>query len=418
YGLGTTTGEPLESKTFTYGNANWRDQLTAVNGVGITYDQIGNPLNDGTWTYTWEKGRQLKQMQSVDTNASFVYNENGLRVQKTVNGEVTNYTLHGKNIVHMTQGSNNLHFFYDANNKPAILDFNGTKYAYVHNLQDDIVAILDSNGTAVVQYKYDAWGKPISKTGSMKDSLGTLNPFRYRGYVYDEETELYYLRSRYYNPNWCRFLNKDIWLSTGVGLHGCNTFAYCSNCPVVFSDPYGKSPRKDVFQVCIQFEDNAYEHTLGEYINSIIPHEVKEREAAFWQAILFTPKTSADNAILPENDSHRGYPTNPHGTYSHKDVFPVCISFEDNHYEETLGAYINRLVPAEVNEPTMVFLRVYNTTLDSGGMGMVNSVRDYCTICLFSRQPITLTGIVSSVTIGFLVSGFWGGIHAIQEELN
>ena len=86
YALGVTTGEPLESKVFTYGNANWRDQLTAVNGVPITYDQIGNPLNDGTWTYTWENGRQLKQMQSVDTTAAFVYNENGLRVQKTVNG--------------------------------------------------------------------------------------------------------------------------------------------------------------------------------------------------------------------------------------------------------------------------------------------------------------------------------------------
>ena len=105
YGLGTTTGEPLESKAFTYGNANWKDQLTAVNGVAITYDQIGNPLSDGTWTYTWEKGRQLARMQSVDTDESFVYNENGLRVQKTVYREVTNYTLHGKNIVHMKQGT-------------------------------------------------------------------------------------------------------------------------------------------------------------------------------------------------------------------------------------------------------------------------------------------------------------------------
>ena len=112
YGLGTTTGEPLESKAFTYGNANWKDQLTAVNGVAITYDQIGNPLSDGTWTYTWEKGRQLARMQSVDTDASFVYNENGLRVQKTVNRVITDYTLHGKNIVHMKRGDDELHFFY------------------------------------------------------------------------------------------------------------------------------------------------------------------------------------------------------------------------------------------------------------------------------------------------------------------
>ena len=72
YALGVTDGEPLESKVFTYGNANWRDQLTAVDGVAITYDAIGNPLNDGEWTYTWQNGRQLARMQSVDIDASFV----------------------------------------------------------------------------------------------------------------------------------------------------------------------------------------------------------------------------------------------------------------------------------------------------------------------------------------------------------
>ena len=178
----------------------------------------GNPLNDGTWTYTWEKGRQLRRMSKNDSTVEFKYNENGLRIQKVLNPDtanevVTNYTLHGKNIVHMTQGSNNLHFFYDASNKPAIVEYNGTKYAYVHNLQGDIVAILDSNGTAVVQYKYDAWGRQIGcdveAGNSNATALSTLNPFRYRGYVYDEETGLYYLRSRYFAPNWCRFINAD-----------------------------------------------------------------------------------------------------------------------------------------------------------------------------------------------------------------
>ncbi len=127
-------------------------------------------------------------MQSVDTTATFVYNENGLRVQKTVNGVVTKYTLHSKNVVHMTQSSNNLHFFYDAQNKPAVVVYNDIPYSYIKNLQGDIVAILDSTGTAVVNYVYDAWGRPISKTGSMAGTLGTVQPFRYRGYVYDEET--------------------------------------------------------------------------------------------------------------------------------------------------------------------------------------------------------------------------------------
>ena len=193
---------------------------------------LAPPANDGTW----QNGRQLARMQSVDTNASFVYNENSLRVQKTVNGVVTNYTLHGKNVVHMTQGNDELHFFYDAQNKPAIVVFNGASFSYVKNLQGDIVAILDSNGNKVVEYKYDAWGKPFTPTGNMKDDLGRLNPFRYRGYVYDNETEVYYLRSRYYYPYWCRFKNTDVMLSMHLL---SNTYSYCENRIIVRVDNSG-----------------------------------------------------------------------------------------------------------------------------------------------------------------------------------
>lgn len=63
-----------------------------------------------------------------------------------------------------------------------MVEYNGTVYRYVHNLQGDIFGILDSEGTLVAEYKYDAWGKPISNTGSLKTFLGELNPFRYRGY--------------------------------------------------------------------------------------------------------------------------------------------------------------------------------------------------------------------------------------------
>ena len=122
---------------------------------GLLY-AVGNPLNDSKWTYTRENGRQLKRMQSVDKDISFAYNESGLRIQKTVNGVVTKYTLHGKNIVHMTQGENELHFFYDAQNKPAVVVYDGTPYSYVKNLQGDIVALLDTTGAAVVSYTYDA----------------------------------------------------------------------------------------------------------------------------------------------------------------------------------------------------------------------------------------------------------------------
>ena len=135
----TTT--PLETVTYTYGDANWRDKLTAVNGNAIRYDAIGNPLSDGTWTYTWQNGRQLQKMQKSGVTA-VVYNADGLRVQKAVNGVATKYTLHGKNVVHMTSGEDEMHFFYDAQNRPAVVVYNGVPYAYVKSLPGDIVALL------------------------------------------------------------------------------------------------------------------------------------------------------------------------------------------------------------------------------------------------------------------------------------
>ncbi|MBP3645771.1 MAG: RHS repeat-associated core domain-containing protein, partial [Clostridia bacterium] len=241
---------------FTYGDTNWKDKLTAFNGQTITYDEIGNPTNDGTWNYTWIGGRQMRAMykgefgeQGYD-EITFEYNENGLRTKKTrmyyddatgdIGYKATNYTLHGKNIVHMSDGSNNLHFFYDAQNKPAVVIFNGTAYAYLYNLQGDVIGLVDSNGTKMVSYTYDAWGKPISKTGTLASTLGTIQPFRYRGYVYDEETGLYYLNNRYYCARMCRFVNTDKYVATDYSPLCGNPFIYCRNNPSMFSDPSGE----------------------------------------------------------------------------------------------------------------------------------------------------------------------------------
>ena len=234
----TTT--PLETVTYEYGDANWRDKLTAVNGNAIAYDAIGNPLSDGTWTYTWQNGRQLQKMQKSGVTAEFVYNADGLRVQKTVNGVVTKYTLHGKNVVHMTHGADELHFFYDAQNRPAIVVYNDVPYAYVKSLQGDIVAILDENGNTVVSYGYDAWGAPLWCTGELAETLGKVQPFRYRGYVYDEETGLYYLRNRFYNAHNSRCISADSMLSTRGTHTSANAYAYSRNAPTIRADANGQ----------------------------------------------------------------------------------------------------------------------------------------------------------------------------------
>ena len=183
---------------------------------------------------------------------TFKYDHNGMRIRKVLEHswypETTNYTYHGKLLTHMEVAYTDfdevghvdkLHFFYDAQSRPAKVRFNGTIYTYVQNLQGDIVGILDNNGNLVVEYKYDAWGKLLSSTGSLADTLGIRNPFRYRGYVYDEENELYYLCSRFYTSQRMRFLNADS-RATGASTFGsCSLFSYCGNGPVCNADPSG-----------------------------------------------------------------------------------------------------------------------------------------------------------------------------------
>ena len=127
----------------------------------------------------------------------------------------------------MTQGGNELHFFYDAQNRPAVVVYNGTAYAYVKSLQGDIVAILDENGNTVVSYGYDAWGAPLWCTGELAETLGKVQPFRYRGYVFDEETGFYYVSSRYYDPEIGRFISPDttdVLTATPMGLTDKNLY--------------------------------------------------------------------------------------------------------------------------------------------------------------------------------------------------
>ena len=249
-----TVGTAIETIPYVYGDSNWKDKLTSYNGQTITYDAIGNPLNDGTWNYTWEAGRQLKQISTEGTSVSFKYDHNGMRVQKVVEQsrypKTTNYIYHGKLLTHMTVDStdldgtpqqNQMHFFYDGENLPAHVNYNGTVYSYVHNLHRDTVGLLDSVGALVVEYKYNPWGKLISITGPLADTLGKENPFRYRGNVYDEETGLYYIQDRYYSPNYQRFLIwDDAEVDVSAGILSVHPFVYCKNNPVKFMDTNGQ----------------------------------------------------------------------------------------------------------------------------------------------------------------------------------
>ena len=130
-------------------------------------------------------------------------------------------------------------FSYDADGRVLAVNYNGTYYYYLRNAQGDVVKLIDKTGSTVVEYTCDSWGKLLSTTGSLAETFGAEQPFRYRGYVYDEETGWYYLQSRYYNPELGRFISADVYLSTGQGVIGHNSYAYCGNNPIVRQDPSG-----------------------------------------------------------------------------------------------------------------------------------------------------------------------------------
>ena len=177
-------------------------------------------------TLTWQ-GRRLINYTKGSNVYSYTYNSEGIRTSKTINGVTHSYVLEGSTILAETYGNTTLRFLYDNTGVIGVY-YNGTLYLYEKNLQGDVVAILDSSLTRVVEYVYDAFGNVLSTTGSMASTLGAANPIRYRSYYYDTETGWYYLQSRYYNPEWGRFISGDEVIS-GVGndIRGYNLFAYC-----------------------------------------------------------------------------------------------------------------------------------------------------------------------------------------------
>ena len=167
------------------------------------------------------------------------YNTSGLRTRRISDDKTYSYIYAGDKLMRMTVGDDILDFSYDANGTPLTMTCNGTVYYYITNLQGDVMKLERADGGSGAQYSYDAWGNIVAMTGH----LAELNPLRYRGYVYDQETGFYYLNSRYYDPAVGRFISADNFASTGQGVVGHNMFAYCNNSPVAYIDASGDLPQ-------------------------------------------------------------------------------------------------------------------------------------------------------------------------------
>ena len=247
--------------TYSYDNAAWRDLLTAYNGHAITYDEIGNPIsyyNGRNYGFTWEMGRQMLSSAVDSKNIYYDYNKDGIRIEKKVSGKYTDrYIVDGAKVIGMERTKNGssvkdvYHFIYDemGNIWSAICYVGGStepvRYYYKTNAQGDVKQIVDSDYNVIAYYAYDAWGRPLAildgNDAQITDAshFAIVNPFRYRGYIYDNETGFYYLRSRYYDPEIGRFINADGYVTTDIEPIAMNMFAYCCNNPVRYYDPNG-----------------------------------------------------------------------------------------------------------------------------------------------------------------------------------
>ena len=167
----------------------------------------------------------------------------------TLNGKVARETIRTNNTLTAV-----LDFIYDESGRPFALKYStdGTTfdtYYYVLNLQGDVVKLIHYipgfEYESVATYEYDAWGN-VSSSGR----LAEINPLRYRGYYYDNETGFYYLQSRYYDPANRRFISADSYQSTGQGFVGTNMFAYCNNNTPIYSDPTGHALKPLTTAIC------------------------------------------------------------------------------------------------------------------------------------------------------------------------
>ena len=207
--------------------------------VQYNCDANENPTTYRGKTLTWTRGRLLEtcpSLTSPNVTWTFTYNADGIRVGKSAPGVTTTYGVDGERIVYEKTNGQVKRYFYDESGI-AGFEYDGQKYIFRKNLQGDVTGIYDMSGTLVGEYEYDAWGNLLNEPES--DVL-LWGPFRYRGYYYDTSIGLYYLNSRYYDPETGRFLNEDLVSCLDPEtIGGINPYAYCGNNPVMGYDPEG-----------------------------------------------------------------------------------------------------------------------------------------------------------------------------------
>ncbi len=233
-------GKETKSIAATFNDGN---QLVKFGNESLTYDANGNRTSDGKYKYTWNEDDQIvaitKQGES-NAFATYKYDENNRRIEKSVNGQVTRYFYDGDSInpLYETDGSGKVlrQYVYSVNGLRMTMKSQGQTLYYHYNPRGDVVAMTNQDKEVVVTYEYDAWGNVLKSDAK---GIAADNPFGYAGYMYDKEIGMYYLVARYYNPEHGVFLSVDPDPGDEDDPVTMNGYTYADNNPVMLTDPDG-----------------------------------------------------------------------------------------------------------------------------------------------------------------------------------
>ena len=209
-------GQPEQTMVYAYADG-WKDQMTAVDGQAVAYDTAGNMTAYKGRKYSWCGNGILTDVIKED----------------------------GSQILGEKNASGYQSYIYNSGGEIEAIYYKKNVYYYIKNGQQDIIGLSDASGQWVVDYSYDTGGNLLKTGGSMASTLGVDNPFRYRGYYYNTETGLYYLESRYYNPELGRMMSVDSLSVLGMSkttLNDKNLYNYCDGNPVGRVDESGTFP--------------------------------------------------------------------------------------------------------------------------------------------------------------------------------
>ncbi len=351
-------GEPLDIINYTY-DSTWKDKLTSFDGKTIMCDSVGNPLYYDGWSFSWSAGRQLSHVSNADKSLAFKYNDRGLRTEKTLtaNGKTTviEYVWNENKLISQSDGTNKLYFIYDSKDRPIAFVLNGNQtFYYMKNPLGDILAIYDENGVYAGGYQYDSWGNCTADMSNEYPNIIYLNPFRYRGYIYDSETKLYYLQSRYYNPEWGRFINMDdVEYAENqklLNFVGDNLFSYATNSPIMMIDSSGYNTLlNEVFAdlincifilACIQEYTDCFKVGYDQNFETVIidGKTVPVKPAGY--------KYVNKGAICVDFEHKQFY----------KMIQSLLITFDDSYVYQTLATYSLTLFEDSFNRPFLFTL--------------------------------------------------------------